>query len=178
MTSTHGASSMSGPMCTTVSGLDETELIMSDDTLKKQRGIFVVKVQGLTIDGSTNPMSPCYGCMTFMRSSKGKEFSADEARVEFYRKKVQLPFTFGVREIMFSELQNGAPLEPHMAAASWCDGDMSQINAITKLKNIEFDEKHFLIDNKHSGARSIVEQSADMGGQCLSSKVMSKCATL
>ena len=37
MTTTHGASGITAPMCITVSGLDETELIMSDEELKKRR---------------------------------------------------------------------------------------------------------------------------------------------
>ena len=47
----------------------------------------------------------------------------------------------GVREVIFPELKSGVPLEAYITAVSWCDGDISQINAIIKLKNIEFNEK-------------------------------------
>ena len=85
MTTTHGAGGISGPICITVSGLDETELLMPDDELISRRGIFVIKVQGLTTAGATNPLDTGYGYVIFMRSSKGKEYSADEAHVEYYR---------------------------------------------------------------------------------------------
>ena len=90
MTTTHGASSMSGPMCIAISGLDETELIMSDEELKNRRGIFVLKVQGFTVAGYANPLDTGYGYVIFMQSSKGKKFSADETRVEHYRQNVRI----------------------------------------------------------------------------------------
>ena len=77
-----------------------------------------MKMQCLTIAGDTNPLDAGHGHVIFMRSSKGKEHSADEARVDFYRQQTQLPFVTGVRETMFPELKNDTPLEPHMAAAS------------------------------------------------------------
>ena len=91
-----------------------------------------MKPQGLKIARATNPLDPAYGHVMFMRSSKGKKCSADEACVECYRRQTQLLSVTGVRETMFSELKDGAPLEPHVAALSWCDGDAAQIKAIAK----------------------------------------------
>ena len=88
MTTTHGGSGISGPICITVSGLDDTELLFSDDELIRRRGIFVIKVQGLTVAGAINPLDSGHGYIVFMRSSKGKEYSADEARTEYYRKNI------------------------------------------------------------------------------------------
>ena len=135
-------------------------------------------MQGLTVAGATNPLDSGHGYIVFMRSSKGKEYSADEARAEYYRNNMQLPFITGVREVIFPELKSGAPLESHMTAVSWCDGNFSQINTITKLKNIEFNEKNYIIDNKQSAARIAIEESADLAGQYLPSKVISKSITL
>ena len=140
--------------------------------------MFVIKIQGLTVAGATNPLDTGFGCIIFTRSSKGKEYSADEARVECYRQNMQLPFIMGVREVIFPELKSGAPLESHVTAASWCDGDACQIKAITSLKNIDFNEKNYIIDNKQSASRTGVEQVANLGGQCLSKKVTCKSITL
>ena len=130
MTTTHGASGTSAPMCITVSGLDETELFMSDDELVKRRGMFLIKVQGLTVAGATNPLDAGFGCKIFTRICKGKECSADDDRVECYRQNTQLPFVMEVRKVVFPELKSGASLESHATAASWCDGDTCQIKAI------------------------------------------------
>ena len=65
-----------------------------------------------------------------------------------------------------------------MTAVSWCDGDVCQMKAITSLKNIDFNEKNCVVDNKQSVSRTGVEQAADLGGQCSSTKVMSKSITL
>ena len=69
---------------------------------------------------------------------------------------MQLPFMTRVRETLFPELKNGAPLEPHVAAVPWCDGDIAQIKTIIKLRNIEYDD-FFTIGNNQSASRSVVE---------------------
>ena len=85
MTTIHRASGISEPIYITISGLDETELLILDDELISKRGIFVIKVQGLTTASAISPLDTGYGYVIFMRSSKGKEYSADEAHVEYYR---------------------------------------------------------------------------------------------
>ena len=150
---------------------------MSDDELKKWRNNCYENARPKTA-GAANSLDPGCGCAALVRNSKYKEHSADEARVEFHGQQTQLPFLTGVRETMFPELKNGAPLEPHATFSSWCDGGIAQTKATTKLKNMEHDEKSLIIGNKQSVSRSVVEQPAGIGGQHLSSKVMSKRTTL
>ena len=78
----------------------------------------------------------------------------------------------GVSEDTFTDSKSGALIEAHMTAVSWRDGDICQIKSITNLKNINFNEKDHIIDNKQPASKITVEQGADLGGQCLSTKVI------
>ena len=46
------------------------------------------------------------------------------------------------------------------------------------MENVDFNEKNCIIDNKQSASRTTVEQADDLGGQCLSTKVICKSITL
>ena len=47
-----------------------------------------------------------------------------------------------------------------------------------KFENIDFNNKKYIIDNKKSTSRTTVEQAAELGGKCLSTKVICKSITL
>ena len=51
MTSTCGASGIAAPICLNVSGLVKNKLTMTDEQLSASKGIFALKVQGLTVSG-------------------------------------------------------------------------------------------------------------------------------
>ena len=58
-----GASGMPCPTLAITSGLDETELMLPDEELRKNSGIFVVKFQCIVACGVASPLDPGYGCI-------------------------------------------------------------------------------------------------------------------
>ena len=178
MTTSHSASGVSAPMGITVHGLDDTEFLMTDEDFEKNNGIFILKIQGLTTSGGTDPLDQRFGYIVFQKSSKGKNYSADEARFLWYKQEILYDYVNGVRAILWPELTDGAPVEPHMAAASWQDGQLDQIKVLTRLEHAEYYEKNYIVDNKHSGARTGREQAADLGGQYPCTKAIQKKVTL
>ena len=80
MTTSHSASGASAPICITISGLDESKLMLSEEELERTKGVFILKIQGLTASGATDPLDQRFGHIVFQHSSKGKNYSADEAR--------------------------------------------------------------------------------------------------
>ena len=74
------ATACAAPLCLVVSGLSENELIMTDEELKDSHGIFVLKVEGLSMHSNTDPLNTSHGYIIFMTSSKNEEYSADKGR--------------------------------------------------------------------------------------------------
>ena len=66
-----------------VSGLDESELIMTDDELKEHRGMCVMKIEGFSVNSSTDPLNKSVGYMMFLRSSKIESHSVDKSRCDY-----------------------------------------------------------------------------------------------
>ena len=67
---TYSASGCAAPLCLVVSGLDDSELIMTDDELKKSRGMYVMKIEGFSMHSSIDPLNKSVGHIMFLRSSK------------------------------------------------------------------------------------------------------------
>ena len=76
----------------------------------------------------------------------------------------------GIRNMLWPELLEGVPVESHMAAVSWQDDQLDQIKVLTRLEHAGHYENNYVVDNKHSGARTGVDQGTDLGGQHLSCK--------
>ena len=66
MTTTRRASGISGLIFIIISSLNKKELLMLDNELKSSRGIFVMKVEGLTTTGATNPLDTGYSYVIFI----------------------------------------------------------------------------------------------------------------
>ena len=114
-TCTFSASSYSAPLCLTVSGLSDTELIMTDDELHKSKGMFALKIEGFSMHSNTDPLNTSHRYMLFMRSSKNKEYSADEARCNFYNNETFCNFTLRMRKLKYLEWLEGGEVKLKMA---------------------------------------------------------------
>ena len=90
---TYSASGYTAPLCLVVSGLNENELIMTDEELKESKGIFVLKVKEFSMHSSADPMNKQLGYIIFMRISKDEEYNVDETRHDYYNDTIFYPFT-------------------------------------------------------------------------------------
>ena len=66
---TFSSSGQPAPLCLVASGLDETELIMTDDELEQSRGIHVMQIEGFYVHASMDTLNRSYRTTTFMISS-------------------------------------------------------------------------------------------------------------
>ena len=63
-----------------VSGLDESELIMTDDELKDYKGMYVMKIEGFSMHSSIDPLNKSVRYLMFLRSSKTESYSVEKSR--------------------------------------------------------------------------------------------------
>ena len=80
-----------------MNGLDESELIMTEEEFEKNEGILVIKIQGLSANDGTSPMDQGFGCIFFTRSTKHKNYLADEARFFWCKKEILMNFINRIR---------------------------------------------------------------------------------
>ena len=92
----------------------------------------------------------------------------------WYEQEMLMNFINGIRAMLLPELNDGAPIEPHMVTASWQDGAIDQVQVLTDVLHAELHENNLTIDNKHSAARTGVKQAANLGGQCPTRKLVEK----
>ena len=67
---TCSASGCATPLCLVVSGLDDSELIMTDDELKESRGTHVMKIEGFSMHSSIDPLNKSVGHTMLLGISK------------------------------------------------------------------------------------------------------------
>jgi len=139
------------PLVVTVTGLTDRELPNGEDFVH-------VEVPGLCIGGGgVNVENQGIGHVLFMKDNEG----AEKKRFEWYQNEILVKGVNDHRK-KFNEHDASTSKEcpVNLTACSWCDGDLSQIHAITNgAKELT---KHNIIANKQHAARSAVEQPADL----------------
>jgi len=153
-THTFTMSGISADIFISIAGLSDYELPKN----VTPEGILLLEVEGLSIGGggiSVNDRRNGFVCL--MR----KEKDIDVARYNIYRNHVFLPFVHHIRQTLDDWNGDIDSLLPKMKIVSWQDGDIGQIKSI--VTNIEIYNKYDIIANKHSPARTAVEQAADVG---------------
>ena len=86
-----------------------------------------------------------------------------EVRVaQIYREEVYYPFLKQIRTNDYQMDEKG-PIPDNLTAVSWMDGCHGQLKLITTEKVLETEKNKKIISNKHSAARTAVEQAADVG---------------
>jgi hypothetical protein len=138
------------PLFITVSGLNDRELPADKD-------LVVLKVRGLCIGGVGIGGDTQLGYVVFTR----KESGAEKKRFVYYQNEVLIPFMNKMRKDYSGyDTSGGMPIPDTLTGVSWCDGDMSQVKAVTSEHQLFTDNK--VIANKQNAARSGVEQPADL----------------
>ena len=142
-----------------LSGLNEDELKMSEDEIVKHRGVCVMKVEGLSMNGSVCPNSSDYGYIVFLL----RNTAAEESRHLFYDEHVLQDFINANlrRKRSILGLPLDYPKNEDDTIATWRDGDISQINALIKSGRMEHSSNEFIQYMKQSASRSKDEQAAD-----------------
>ena len=88
-----------------VSGLNNDELKMDDDQAERYRGVCVIKVEGLSMNGTICPTSKDYGYIVFLL----RDCKAEEGRHLFYDEMVLQVFIKS--NIVRRRLVNGIPVD-------------------------------------------------------------------
>lgn len=142
-----------------LSGLSEEELSMSQNEISNHRGMCVMKVEGLSLNGTVCPNSTDYGYIILML----KHSKSEEARHSFYDEIVLQEFIKAnlLRQRSILGLPLDYPRNEDDSVATWRDGDISQLNALIKSGRLEDSSKEFVQYMKQSASRSKDEQAAD-----------------
>jgi hypothetical protein len=138
---THTFNAIGGhaPLFVTVSGLSDDEMPIDSDMI-------LLKVPGLCVGGGVGSNDDV-GYVVFL---KGKTGGAEMQRFAYYHEHILIPMI---------QHESGMTLPVELFAASYCDGDMSQIKAVTSDPQPFIDNKIYA--NKQNPARTAVEQAAD-----------------
>ena len=96
---TYLASGYATPLCLVISGLNENELIMTDEELKESKGIFVLKVKGFSMHSGADSMNKQPRYIMLMWSSKDKEYNTDKTRHNYYNNTIFYPFPESIRKL-------------------------------------------------------------------------------
>ena len=118
-----------------------------------------MKVEGLSTNGTICPTSQDYGYIVFLL----RDCKAEEGRHLFYDEEVLHDFIKSniVRRRLVNGIQVDAPRNSDDTVATWRDGDIPQINALTKSGRMNDSSKQFVQYMKQSASRSKDEQGAD-----------------
>ena len=139
------------PLVVTVTGLTEWEMNGKD---------FVhIEIPGLCIGGggvSVDSSEQC-GHLFLMRNTEG----AEKARFKYYHEKILIHgINLQRKKFCNFDIAAGSSIPDKATAVAWCDGDLSQIDAIKR--SVEMYAENKIIANKQNAARSGVEQPADL----------------
>ena len=139
------------PLVVTVAGLTEKEMPGKD---------FVhVEIPGLCIGGGgvSVDSNQQVGHLFLMRNTEG----AEKARFRYYQEHVLIPgINLQRKNYCNFDITAGTTIPDTATAVAWCDGDMSQIDAIKRSVDLYVENK--IIANKQNAAWSGVEQPADL----------------
>ena len=130
----YSASSYAAPLCLVVSGLDENELIMTNEELKESKCIFVLKVEGFSMHSGVDPIIKQPGYIIFIRSSKDKEDNIDKTRYDYYNDTIFYSFAESIRKLNYREWSEGYDTTPDMTVVGWCDREIDQVANILSEK--------------------------------------------
>ena len=91
-----------------------------------------------------------------------------EARVaQLYRNTIYYPFIHNIRTKHYkmpdTTMSGGSEVPTNLTAACWMDSCYGQLNLTTREDVLEKEAKMKIVCNKHSAARTAVEQAADVG---------------
>ena len=150
LTFTFSAAGTCLPLVVTVAGLSDREL-PGDDFVH-------VEVPGLCVGGGgVNVKNQSVGHLLFMKNTPG----AEKKRFAWYQKHILIRGVNDHRKHFAGfDAGTGQECPDELTAVSWCDGDLSQIHAITNGTDELTANK--IIANKQHAARSAVEQPADL----------------
>ena len=131
------------PLVVTVSGLTEWEMNGKD---------FVhVEIPGLCIGGggvSVDSSEQC-GHLFLMRNTEG----AEKARFKYYHENILIRgINLQRKKFCNFDIEAGTSIPDKATAVAWCDGDLSQIDAIKR--SVEMYAQNKIIANKQNAARS------------------------
>ena len=74
-----------------------------------------------------------------------------------------LPFVKKMRHVLYGyNIDDDQTVDDKITAVSWCDGANTQLSAIVNENQQIVDERLKIITNKHSAARTAVEQACDL----------------
>ena len=138
------------PLVVTVAGLKDSEMPEKD---------FVhVTVPGLCVGGGgVNVNNTEDGHIVFLRNDPG----AEKKKFRWYQDTILIPGINAQRLHHDNfDASKGLDIPDALTAVSWCDGDLSQIDAITN--SIPLFAENKIVANKQHAARSGVEQPADV----------------
>ena len=90
--------------------------------------------------------------------------ASKESRVaQLYRDTVYYPFVHNIRTKHYRMDENTHDIPTNLSAVCWMDGCYGQLKLLTREKVLEKEAKLKINCNKHSAARTAVEQAADVG---------------
>ena len=185
LNTTYADSGEIAPIFAIVYGLSINEMPGVED-------IYTLEIPGLAIGADQNPMCQVAGYVVFVRghekvyhkdndTEEGEDLPAvnenDEPRppsketrvARIYREKVYYPFINQIRKARY-QWDESTPVPPHLFAVSWQDGAYGQIRALVDEESLKRDDEERIMNCKHSAARTVVEQSADVGPTYRSTK--------
>lgn len=98
--------------------------------------------------------------------------SVESLQAELYRKLVLHPLVKKIRKSVYGYDSENDSIPVELTAVSWSDGCGTQLNPITSESNMKLDKELRIVTNKHSAARTAVEQAADTGSMFKSLKAL------
>ena len=63
----------------------------------------------------------------------------------------------GITDVLWTEFNYGAPIEPHVVAASWQDRVIDELKVLTNMLHVELHEINLTIEIKNLAARTGVD---------------------
>lgn len=173
LTFTMSARGYTAPVFLTVYGLSERDLPV--ETCPEGR--LYVKIPGLNQSSAHNTYDETYGFICFMRQScPSSEESYDKLNFTWYRIHVLHPWIIHLRKKFFKQNDSSKPDLEYICVA-WSDGCGTQLASIVDEKNLDLEEELRITTNKHSRARTTVEQSCDGGTSFRDMKSLNKRTT-
>ena len=143
-----------------VSSLSKEFLKLDEVEVKRHRGVCVLKVEGLSMNGAVCPDSKDYGYIVFLL----KDPLAEQSRHSFYDENILQKFVKAniERRRILMGIPLDSPRKNHETVATWRDGDLPQINALLSSGRLDAANDQYMQYMKQSASRSNNEQAADL----------------
>ena len=121
------------------------------------------KIPGLCLGAAQDLRHDAVGYIAFYRTERCEvsQTTAEQRNFSFYREHILKPFVFKVREELYGWVK-GTPIPDELTAACWVDGASVQLGAIIGEHQQIQDEQDKIVSNKHSAARTAVEQPCNL----------------